>query len=81
MERIRPPYRPDDDIPFKAWGWRLMALVLSVLAILFVAAGLALGGRISLRGWGPLLRPSMLLFFGALLPLIILIYHYLGRRK
>jgi Na+-driven multidrug efflux pump len=81
MERIRPPYRPDDDIPFKARHWRLLAATF-VITLSFVAlVGIVIWLRYVFRGMGDVLIYLIILLVVLLTPLAYMIWHYLTRRK
>ncbi len=78
-DRIRPPYRPDDDIPFKAKGWRVFAILVVVAAGLTVLAGLLGWLRWLFRGMDEVLVLLVLMFLVIMAPLVFAVWHYFNR--
>ncbi len=81
LERIRPPYRPDDDIPFKGRGWRLFAVVVVVLAGLGALAGVIGWLRWIFRGMDEVLLFLILLFMVIMAPLVFAVWRYFREEK
>jgi len=81
LERIRPPYRPDDDIPFKAKGWRLLAAIVVVLVALSILVGVILWLRWVFRGIDQMMIYLILLFFIIIAPLVFAVWHYFNQER
>jgi len=79
LERIRPPYRPEDDIPFKAKGWRFLAAIFVVVAGLAVLAGVIGWLRWVFQAMPEVMIYLVLLFLVIIAPLVFAVWHYLDR--
>lgn len=81
MERIRPPYRPDDDIPFKSRGCRITALILVCLIGIIAFIGLTLWIKLVLREMDSILLYLIALFFVIVSPLLLALWHFFRRER
>jgi len=79
LERIRPPYRPDDDIPFKSKGWRVLAVIIVVLTGMAVLIGVVGWLRWVFRGMDEVLIFLILFFFVIMAPLAYAVWHYFNQ--